>query len=181
MQHKDARAREQRGVDFERRIFGRRADQRDRAVLDIGQHRVLLRLVEAVDLVDEEHGALAERRARLRFGDDAPQIGDAGADRRHALEIRAGRVARSFGERRLAASRRAPEDHRRNRVALDRSAQRAPRPRICSWPTNSSSVCGRIRAASGVASGDAKSDGIARRDVTADREVTGSTSGFFGT
>ena len=64
VQHEHARAREQRRVDFERRILGRRADQRDRAVFDVRQDRVLLAFVEAMDLVDEEHGALARARAR---------------------------------------------------------------------------------------------------------------------
>ena len=50
-----SRAAEQRGHDLERRILRRRADQRDRAVLDRVQHGVLLGLVETVDLVDEQH------------------------------------------------------------------------------------------------------------------------------
>ena len=67
-------AREQRRVDRERRVLGGGADQRDRARLDVGQEGVLLRLVEAVDLVDEEDGALAAvvapllRRARRSRG-----------------------------------------------------------------------------------------------------------------
>ena len=64
VEHEDARAGEQRRVDFERRILGGRADQRDRAVLDVRQHRVLLRFVEAMDLVDEQDGAPSDARAR---------------------------------------------------------------------------------------------------------------------
>ncbi len=52
-------AREQRADDLERRVLGRGADQRDGAVLDERQDRVLLGLVEAMDLVDEQHGAPA--------------------------------------------------------------------------------------------------------------------------
>ena len=52
-------ARQQRGVDLEARVLGRRADQGDGAVLDIGQEAVLLRAVEAVDLVHEQQGLLA--------------------------------------------------------------------------------------------------------------------------
>jgi hypothetical protein len=59
-----ARAREQRRVHRERRVLRRRADERDRAVLDVRQERVLLRLVEAVDLVDEEDRALRRVDAR---------------------------------------------------------------------------------------------------------------------
>ena len=53
------RAAEQRGVEFEAGVLGRRADQRDRAALDEGQEAVLLRAVEAVDLVHEQQRALA--------------------------------------------------------------------------------------------------------------------------
>ncbi len=45
---------EQRGVDLEGGVLGRRADQGDGAVLDGRQEGVLLALVEAVDLVDEQ-------------------------------------------------------------------------------------------------------------------------------
>ena len=53
------RAGEERGVDLVVRVLGRRADQRHEARLDAGQQRVLLRLVEAVDLVEEEDRAPA--------------------------------------------------------------------------------------------------------------------------
>src|SRR5205085_8793428 len=49
--------RSQRADDLERRVLGRRADERDRPVLDRGQQGVLLRLVEAMYLVDEERRA----------------------------------------------------------------------------------------------------------------------------
>ena len=59
LQHEDLRARQQRRVDLERRVLGGRADQHDVAGLDARQEGVLLRLVEAVDLVDEDDGAAA--------------------------------------------------------------------------------------------------------------------------
>ena len=74
----DAAAREQRGVDVEEGVLGRRADQDHRAVLDVRQQRVLLRAVEAVDLVDEEDRALVrDLAAPLRAGDDLADVGDA--------------------------------------------------------------------------------------------------------
>ena len=51
-------ARQQRGVELEARILGGRADERDGAVLDIGQEAVLLGAVEAVDLVHEQQRLL---------------------------------------------------------------------------------------------------------------------------
>ena len=46
--------RQERGVDLEAGVFGRRSDERHRAVLDIGQEPVLLGAVEAVNLVHEQ-------------------------------------------------------------------------------------------------------------------------------
>ena len=57
LEHVDAAAREQRGDDFKRGIFGGCADEADGAALDVGQECVLLGLVEAVNLIDEEDGA----------------------------------------------------------------------------------------------------------------------------
>ena len=45
------------GVDLEVGVLGRRPDQRHEPALDPGQERVLLALVEAVDLVEEEDRA----------------------------------------------------------------------------------------------------------------------------
>ena len=62
LQLDDLAAREQRRVDLEVRVLGRRSDQRHEPFLDGGQQRVLLRLVEAVDLVEEEDRPLPVRR-----------------------------------------------------------------------------------------------------------------------
>ncbi|GAA3269548.1 hypothetical protein GCM10020258_42320 [Sphingomonas yabuuchiae] len=58
------------GVEFEGGILRRRADQRDRAILDKGQEAVLLRTVEAVDLVHEQQCPLAEPGMVPRLGKD---------------------------------------------------------------------------------------------------------------
>jgi len=52
VQAEQARARQQGGVDLEVRVLGGGSDQREQAVLHVGQEGVLLRLVEAVDLVE---------------------------------------------------------------------------------------------------------------------------------
>ena len=67
LEHVHAAAREQRRVHLERRVLGGRADQGHGAPLDVRQERVLLGLVEAVDLVDEED------RARGRGAPGAPR------------------------------------------------------------------------------------------------------------
>ena len=82
LQPEHAQARQQRRVDLEIGVLGGRADQRDRAVLDLRQQRVLLRLVEAVDLVEEQHrrpAALVDPLARR--GDHGAHVGDAAHDR----------------------------------------------------------------------------------------------------
>ena len=66
----DAAAADERLVDLEIGVFGGRADQDDRAVLDPGQQRVLLGLVEAVHLVHEEDRALPVLPAALLGGGD---------------------------------------------------------------------------------------------------------------
>ncbi|MDZ7728402.1 MAG: hypothetical protein U5Q44_09560 [Dehalococcoidia bacterium] len=55
----DADAAEKGRHHFEGGVLGRGADEGHGSVLDMGEDDVLLGLVEAMDLVDEEHGAAA--------------------------------------------------------------------------------------------------------------------------
>ena len=122
----DAAAREQRRDDLEGRVLGGGADEGDHAVLDVGQDRVLLRLVEAMDLVDEEDGALAVHPAPLlRLVHDLAQVGHAGGDGGDGREVGAGEAGDDAGQGGLAAARRPPEDHRGHLVGLDALAQHA--------------------------------------------------------
>jgi hypothetical protein len=122
----DLRAGEQRRVDLEVGVLGRRPDQLHDAVLDGGQQRVLLRLVEAVDLVEEEDrragwvGSFALRGA----GDHLAHLGPPRVDGRELLERRARMLGREPRERRLAGARRPVEDHRVRLTGLERRAQR---------------------------------------------------------
>ena len=79
---------EQRAVELEGRVLGGRADQHDRAVLDIGQEAVLLGAVEAVDLVDEQQRAAGRRR-----GACAPPRRSCADRRRRRTPPRAARTA----------------------------------------------------------------------------------------
>src|SRR3712207_9400271 len=83
-QHEDAHAREERPVDLERRVLGRRADERDRARLHVREESVLLRLVQPMDLVGEEDRPAAEGAAVLGLGNDL-------ADSRQAFAAGGGR------------------------------------------------------------------------------------------
>ncbi len=126
LQDDDLAARQQGAVELEGGVLRRRADQHDVSRLGVGQEDVLLRAVEAVDLVQEED------RALLVPGPHAPGLLEdlahllhAGRDRRVRQKERRGLRRDQPGERRLADAGRAPQDQRRNAVLRDRAAQEA--------------------------------------------------------
>ena len=121
----DLRSREQRRVDLEVGVLGGRADQRHQALLDGGKERVLLRLVEAMDLVEEEDRRLVRSPAALLGArDHRPDLGAPGVDRRLLLE----RPTRSRGDDPrqggLARARRAVQHCRVRLAGFDRGAKR---------------------------------------------------------
>src|SRR6516165_7323203 len=107
-QHKDLGAGQQRANQLEGRVFGCGADQDYRAVFDNGQKGVLLSAVEAVDLVDEEQGALAHRPALLGRVEYLAQIGNPGKNGRQRLEEEVGAMRKEPRDRCLAAAGRSP-------------------------------------------------------------------------
>ena len=121
-------ARQQRGVELEARVLGRRADQRDGAVLDIGQEAVLLGAIEAVDLVHEQQRLLAGTCGRLRASakiflrsatpEKTAEIGD---------EAQPDRVGQQARDARLARPGRSPQDHRGELARRDHAPDRAVR------------------------------------------------------
>ena len=144
------RARQQRGVEFEGRILGGRADEDDRAVLHDRQKAVLLGAVEAMDLVDEK-----QRLATVLSAAAAPSRTPSSGRRRPKRSPISARRRGSVSP----ASRRATvvlpvpggpqkiiepsEPERINRVSAPSSPVR------CSWPTTSARFFGRSRSASG--------------------------------
>ena len=142
-------ARQQGGVELEAGVLGRRADQGHRAVLDIGQEAVLLRAIEAVDLVHEQQGLLAglghlAASAKIFLRSATPEKTAEMATKRRPT---------------ASASRRAmlvlPVPGGPHRIIEDRRPAATIRPIApsgpvrCSWPTTSPSVAGRSRSASG--------------------------------
>jgi hypothetical protein len=120
----DAAAGEQGGDDLERGVLSGGSDEADGAVFDVGQEGVLLGLVEAVDLIDEEDGAGAEFRRFFGVDHDLLDLLDAGEHGGELDEAGAGDVGDDAGEGGLADSGRSPEDHRGRVVALDLNAER---------------------------------------------------------
>ena len=117
---------------------------------DVRKKAVLLGLVEAVDLVDEEDGLGAAGLEPLpRLAHDLADPGHSLGDRAEGHEDSRSVCWRPGGPGWSCRCRRPPEDHRARGPPLDGVAQWLARPSRCSWPTNSSRVAGRIRAASG--------------------------------
>ena len=119
LEHEDAAARQKSAVDLERRVLRRRADEDDASLFHERQKSILLRLVEAMNLVDEEDRALAVRRVLLRLLHDRANLLDAA---RHGGKVdeTSLRLPRNDAcERRLADARRSPEDHREDLVLGD--------------------------------------------------------------
>ena len=150
LQAEDAQPRQERRVDLEVGVLRRRADERDDALLDVRQQGVLLGLVEAVDLVDEEdRGAAAAVDPVARLGDRGAHLLDAAGGRREHVETRADRLRQQSRERRLAhpGGPQSTMEASRPRSTMRRSAPRSPT--SGSWPTNSARSRGRMRAARG--------------------------------
>ena len=164
LQHEHLRPRQQRRVDLERRVLGGRADEDDVAGLDARQKRVLLRLVEAVNLVDEHDGAAA-RRAAPRFGGghDLADLLDAGEHRAERDEVR---PASSSATMRASVVLPVPGGPHRmsdcSTVALDGLAQRRARRRESRPGRRPRRACaGRMRSASGVPAMSPVATGVA--------------------
>ena len=82
LEHVDASTGEQRADDFEGWILGGRADEGQRAILHVRQKRILLRLVEAVHLIQKQYGGGAAGRGLARLFDRLAHFLDAGLHRR---------------------------------------------------------------------------------------------------
>ena len=124
LQQVNAAAREQRGVDFERRILGGGANQANAAFFNVWKESVLLRFVEAMNFVDEDDGARAVLAGAVGVAHDLLDFLDAGENRGKLDEVGLGDAGDDLGEGGLAGPRRAPEDHRCGIVTFDLHAQR---------------------------------------------------------
>jgi hypothetical protein len=150
-QLKHARAGEERPHDLKVGVLRRRADEDDRAVLHVRQEGVLLGLVEAVDLIHQQDGALAVHPAPLPASVTTRRMSATPA--RTALRVSKcdfvvlAMIIASVVLPVPGGPQKMMEEKRRSVSMARRSS--LPGPRMCSWPTNSSKVRGRMRAARG--------------------------------
>jgi hypothetical protein len=89
----------------------------------VRQEGVLLRLVEAVDLIDEEHRGAPGAAQRLRLLDRLADLLDPRQHCRQHDEVRAGGAGQQPRQRGLAHAGRAPQDHRRQPAGVEGHAQ----------------------------------------------------------
>ena len=124
LEHEHPQARQQRRVQFERRVLGRGTDERDDAFLHPREKRILLRLVEPVNLVaEQDRAAPFEIAALCRLFDDLPHSRYALGHRTERLERPVCVVREQAGKRRFSRARRSPKDHAPHGAALDGVAE----------------------------------------------------------
>src|SRR5690242_13543986 len=117
-------ARQQRRNHLEGRILGGRSDQNDVAAFDVWQERILLRLVEAVDFVDEQDRPASQAAAALGVGHHGLDFLDSAQHRakRHAIAVR--RPRDQLRQRCLSDAGRPPQDQRAQLVAFNLGPER---------------------------------------------------------
>ena len=119
-----APARQQCGVDLEVRILCRSANHNDSTVLNCMQQGILLRLREAVNLIDEQDGAAVVRiQACLGLVNHATQVLHSARHGADLDKLALGMVGDNVGQRRLTRTGRPVQNHARKHIVLDRGTQ----------------------------------------------------------
>ena len=118
-------AREQRSDEREPRVLGRRAHEHDRPVFDVRQKRILLRTVEAVDLIDEQQRALLAQAPRVGAGDHLAHVLHARRHGRQRLERHAAASGEEPRQRGLAGAGGPPQNEARHVPAGERRVEQA--------------------------------------------------------
>ena len=123
LQDEDLAAGEKRSVDLKGRIFGGSADQDDTAFFHKRKKGVLLRLVEAMDLVHKYDRLHSVFSGGFRLFHDGADLFDPAGDRREVDELTARAGGDDPRQCRLADAGRAPKDHGCDLIALDQPPQ----------------------------------------------------------
>jgi hypothetical protein len=99
LQLEDATAADKGTVDLEVRVGGRRANQQNGSPFHMGQQRILLRFVPAVDFIHKKGGALVVQGAPLVcFADGFADFFDPGKDGIKGDKVAFGAVGDDHGE-----------------------------------------------------------------------------------
>jgi len=122
-EHVDPGPREQRVVQLEGGILGSGAHEEKGAVLHVGQESFLLALVETVHLVNEKQRAPPLGPVLARKIHRGTDLLHARKNGRKGMEGETGVVGQHPGQRGLAGSRGAPEDHGVELSLFDGAAQ----------------------------------------------------------
>ena len=111
--------RQQCAIDLKRGILRGRANKHDRAVFNMRQKRILLTLVEAVYLVNKQHGSPSSRSGLPGLINCRPDLLNTSEHRRDLNKQ--GVIVRrdQSGERGLTNARRTPQDKRMQGARLD--------------------------------------------------------------
>src|SRR5690606_9673043 len=109
-------------------VLGGRPDEREQAALDVGQQEILLPLIEAVDLVDEQQRPSPRALALVGGLYDLAKAWDTLADRVERDERGAHRTGEQPAERRLSTSGRTVEDDAGDPPALLEASHEALAP-----------------------------------------------------
>ena len=101
------------------------ANEFDDAALNVGQQNILLRLVEAMDFVNEKNGRLAGIFKAVRGdGQNTPHVGDVGFHAAQAFKFAFGLAGDDLRERSFAGAGRAVKDERLDAVGFDGPAEK---------------------------------------------------------
>ena len=117
--------RKQWRIDFEERVFGSSTDEHYRAVFHVREQHILLRLVEAMNLVDKHDSTAASvASVLLRLGDELAQLGDTAGNGVNGLKLFAGDMRDDLRQRCFACSRRSVKEYGLQYITLNHTAQR---------------------------------------------------------
>ena len=127
LEHEDLAAGQEGSNHLERRVLRRGADQDDRTRLHGTQQGILLRLVEAVDLVDEKDRCTGLGKERLGLGgvDDLAHFLHAGTDRGKRIEIPLQTARNNPGQGGLSHTGRSPKNEGRQSAGVHHVPQDA--------------------------------------------------------
>ena len=123
LQNEHLAARQKCGIHLKRGVLRRRTDEHDAALFHKRQKRVLLRLIKAVDFIDEQQRALTHAVVLLCLAHHAANFLDAARHGAEIDEIRLRPRRNDLRQRRFTHARRPPENHRRHAVFFNQLPQ----------------------------------------------------------